>query len=198
MRQKDLKMRTRQREKILQAAMRCFIEKGLHKASIQDISEASGLSPGQIYRIFEGKDAIIHALADEERQEAAELIDYINASQKDIAKGLCDAAPQLIAYMTDPSYALITLEFSAEAMHNEKFAALFSPAENEIRDSLIHAIKASQKCGAVKKSLDAETAAFLILSLFDGMTGRSVFETIQNKRKLVKTVQTLIRSLLCA
>jgi AcrR family transcriptional regulator len=48
-----------QRERILCAARKCFIENGFHAASMASIAETAGISAGLVYRYFESKNAII-------------------------------------------------------------------------------------------------------------------------------------------
>ena len=47
------------RDRIEQAAVRLFVEKGVAETSIRDISRAVGLSEGALYRHFEGKDELV-------------------------------------------------------------------------------------------------------------------------------------------
>ncbi len=46
------------RDEILEAALKCFLEKGYDATTINDIRERSGASTGSIYHAFSGKDAI--------------------------------------------------------------------------------------------------------------------------------------------
>ena len=52
----------RQRERILEAAEKCFIESGFHAASMAHIADTAGISAGLIYRYFESKSAIVRAI----------------------------------------------------------------------------------------------------------------------------------------
>jgi AcrR family transcriptional regulator len=49
------------RRRILQAARQVFVEKGFHRATIDDVVIASGLSVGAIYSYFPNKDELIRA-----------------------------------------------------------------------------------------------------------------------------------------
>jgi AcrR family transcriptional regulator len=49
------------RRRILQAARQVFVEKGFHRASIDDVVAACGLSVGAIYTYFPNKDELIRA-----------------------------------------------------------------------------------------------------------------------------------------
>ena len=51
-----------QRERILDAAPRCFIARGFHAASVSDIATEAGISQGLMYRYFDNKRAMILAL----------------------------------------------------------------------------------------------------------------------------------------
>ncbi|MDQ1118203.1 MULTISPECIES: TetR/AcrR family transcriptional regulator [Pseudoxanthomonas] len=51
-----------QRERILDAAQRCFIARGFHAASVSDIATEAGISQGLMYRYFDNKRAMILAL----------------------------------------------------------------------------------------------------------------------------------------
>jgi AcrR family transcriptional regulator len=53
----------RRRKQILDAARTCFIRKGFHRTSMQDVFAESGLSAGAVYRYFKSKNEIIHAIA---------------------------------------------------------------------------------------------------------------------------------------
>lgn len=52
------------RAQILEAALECFGESGLHAAKVSDIASASGLSKGAIYWHFKSKEEIFLALFD--------------------------------------------------------------------------------------------------------------------------------------
>ncbi|MFC0039035.1 TetR/AcrR family transcriptional regulator [Actinomadura rayongensis] len=57
--------RERRRRQILDAALACFLRKGLHETSMQDIFAESGLSAGAVYRYFPSKDELIKAITAE-------------------------------------------------------------------------------------------------------------------------------------
>jgi AcrR family transcriptional regulator len=57
------------RESILAAAKSVFAERGFHATTIGDIAKAAGLSYGSVYWYYESKEALFHALM--ENEEAA-------------------------------------------------------------------------------------------------------------------------------
>jgi AcrR family transcriptional regulator len=54
---------TARREQILAAARTCFLSRGLHNTSMQDLIQEAGLSVGAVYRYFKSKNEIIAAIA---------------------------------------------------------------------------------------------------------------------------------------
>ena len=55
--------RTARRDEIVEAALRCFAEKGYQRTSMADIIDESGLSAGAIYGHFTGKKELFAAVA---------------------------------------------------------------------------------------------------------------------------------------
>jgi AcrR family transcriptional regulator len=55
--------RAARRDEIVDAALRVFLRKGFHAASMADIISESGLSAGAIYGYFDSKAALIHQTA---------------------------------------------------------------------------------------------------------------------------------------
>src|SRR3989338_771981 len=53
------------REKILEAALSVFAQKGYHRVIVDDIVRASGTSKGAVYHHFPNKEALFLALVDE-------------------------------------------------------------------------------------------------------------------------------------
>lgn len=62
------------RDKILQAALEIFAEKGYHRALVDDIVRASGTSKGAVYHHFPNKEALFLALVDEFSARLAEAV----------------------------------------------------------------------------------------------------------------------------
>jgi AcrR family transcriptional regulator len=62
------------RDRILQAALRIFADKGYHRAAVDDIVRVSGTSKGAVYHHFPNKEALFLALVDEFAAHLAERI----------------------------------------------------------------------------------------------------------------------------
>lgn len=65
------------REQILSAAASCFRERGIKATTMQEIAKRAGISVGNFYNYFDGKDAIIDEFAQREVARLACEIDEI-------------------------------------------------------------------------------------------------------------------------
>ena len=69
------------RDRIVRAALQVFGERGFHRATMQDIVRASGLSVGAIYTYFKSKSELILAGCDLiTDQELGELAVHVHQS----------------------------------------------------------------------------------------------------------------------
>ncbi len=62
------------RRRILTAARQAFVQKGFHRATIDDVVAAAGLSVGAIYTYFPNKDELIRACILEANREESEAV----------------------------------------------------------------------------------------------------------------------------
>src|SRR6476620_4814251 len=71
------------RTEILDAAQRCFARSGFHRASMQDICTEAGMSPGNLYRYFPSKEALIAGICERDRAEIGQQF-----ARADLSRGL--------------------------------------------------------------------------------------------------------------
>ena len=61
---KDAGLVREKREQLIAAAIRVFIEKGFHNATVRDIGRAAGMTQGTIYNYVRSKDDILYLVCD--------------------------------------------------------------------------------------------------------------------------------------
>jgi AcrR family transcriptional regulator len=62
------------REVILDAALRCFVERGFHGTAIPEIAERAGIAAGTIYHYFASKEALVNTLFRTWKAEIAQRV----------------------------------------------------------------------------------------------------------------------------
>lgn len=100
---------------ILDAARRCFIEKGFHRASMSDVIRESGLSAGAVYSYYSSKEELIAAVARSlfvAYQEGISSFDDPGsrpASPEAVVRSLAERVLLEIAPMTDGFRMVLTV-----------------------------------------------------------------------------------------
>ncbi|HHA2422601.1 TetR/AcrR family transcriptional regulator [Stenotrophomonas maltophilia] len=125
---------------ILQAALLCFLAKGFHQTSMRDIAQAAGVSLGNLYNHFPGKEAIILAVAVAESEELAPLLQRLAASEGERA--------QVLAFLRDfhalcrqPEWATLAVEVLAESARNPAVAEAFAANRRQLQAALAEALQ---------------------------------------------------------
>ena len=145
MRQADAGLHADRRARILAAAEQVFAAQGFHKASMQDIAAAAGMSPGNLYRYFPSKNAIIEAFAEAEREESA--ASFADAAAADtIVEGLLAATRGFLVEQTRDSIA-VGLEVVAETTRNPAMAAIVEAAESAVHEDFRRMLAGAQQAG---------------------------------------------------
>lgn len=167
-RPKDL--HAERRAQILTAAQACFVRSGFHRTTMQDVAKEAGMSPGNLYRYFESKDAIVAGLARADQERIAE--DFAAAaSNPDFLPAFAELGRK---YLIDEprDTAVMALEIWAESTRNEVIAAVLHGIVEEVRSGMASVLEAARKRGSIPASLDIDRAVRFLLAVSDGMMKR--------------------------
>lgn len=187
----NLKRREARRGHILQAAVACFIRRGFHQTSMQEICAEAGMSAGNLYRYFAGKEAIIEAIAEEERRENAVLFEKLFGA-RDLLGGLIELLEASLRRAADPDYERISLEVAAEASRNPRVAAMFARNEAEAKEAFVRILRVAAERGQVDPDLDFASVASLLIALADSAIGRMTLDPDFEPAALAPTMRALV------
>lgn len=124
-----------QRERILEAAECCFIERGFRGATMADIAHRSGISPGLIYRYFENKQAVILASIERHLAHNRDHIGRMHGGL-DLAESLGEAFAQWRERTSQHWHVALICEAVAESGRDPEVAAALREAFAGARDGL--------------------------------------------------------------
>jgi AcrR family transcriptional regulator len=163
--------RSAQRQRILDAAIACFERSGLDGASMHDIVEESGMSVGAIYRYFDGKEAIIEAVAGERHEYERRLLAEALAGGPDDLPG---AARRFLSdwfdWVTDPAEARrrrVTLHVWANAQHDPRLRRIVAEGLAPI-DDVACLLADARARGLLAPEIDPDAFARVLLALVQG------------------------------
>jgi len=117
----------RNRERIVEAARRCFAEQGLD-VGVDEIARSAGVGMGTLYRRFPTKASLVHAIFAQSLDELQPVIDAALASE-DAWAGLVDLLVAVVAqHAKDHGFGqLVVLRFGPEAIPDDVRERVLGP-----------------------------------------------------------------------
>ncbi len=165
-----------QRTRILQAAEKCFVERGFHAASMATIAQTAAMSPGLIYRYFHSKSEIILAIIERQLETARERIGALHGAN-DLAANIADSFHAAEQDDCEQISAPLFLEMSAEATRDPQIGAAMHDFDATVRGDLAAVLTRSREQGGygLPEPL-AERRALMLLCLIEGLKVREARE----------------------
>jgi len=173
-RRANTQLKSDRRAEILAAAQRCFVRSGFHGASMQDICAEAGMSPGNLYRYFPSKEALIAGIAERDRAEVAQEFASVDLSQGLFAvlEGL---AHHHFTERPDEQVKLCT-EISAEARRNPEIARISAAFDTDVKRWLIDLFRAGAERGDIPSDVDFEAVVTMLMIIADGVWWRRALD----------------------
>lgn len=184
-----------QRERILVAAQKCFVERGFHGASMANIADTAGMSAGLIYRYFAGKNEIILAIVE---HQLAMLLGDIQLKRKvDMTAELIASFDRCGDAQTRGMNPALLLEMSAEATRDPSIAASLDGFDKALRAALVRWLTdAGASGGCAMPEPIARQRALLMQLLFEGLKVRQTREPDLDRGLLEDALREFVPQLL--
>lgn len=159
------------RTQIIEAAYRCFARRGFHQTTMREIYEEAGLSPGAVYHYFDGKDSIIRASFDFDRERSSELFERAVQSDNpmDALRGLTGFFFQGLESASELDACRVNVQAWAEALVNPSLLAPIQTVMESYLTALTEIVGHAQQSRQIDSALDPVAVARLLLSLYYGM-----------------------------
>lgn len=179
---------------ILDAAERCFARAGFHQASMNEICLEASMSPGNLYRYFPSKEALIAGIAERNRANAAESFAQA-AEAEHFFDGLQKLAHEHFVERSEAEVALCT-EIMAESRRNPSIAKVFRTVETDVKSRIRSMLERAAERGEISRDVDVDNAATLLMVLADGMSWRRAADPSFDAEPLLPMVFQMIRHVL--
>jgi len=151
---------------ILRSAERCFVRRGFHRATMQDVAAEAQMSAGNLYRYFPSKDAIVAGLT--ERDHTEMVADFAALSDGPLTFERLEAWSRRHFREKPREKAVMMLEIWAESTRNPAVAALTGGIEQAARQHLCLFLCQLQMAGVASPDLDVGRAALALMMLVEG------------------------------
>ena len=191
----DPELHERRRAQILGAAAQCFMRRGFHQTTMQEICAEADMSPGGMYQYFASKDEIIVGIAEKQREERALVISALEGSDG-LVERIVDIIQAILLAFRDATYGRLGTEVYAEGLRNRDVRKVLRRNEAELKASFAAALKKGQDSGQVDTSLSAEELAEVLLSLISGLSVRAIVNPNYKPEQLSAVVKACARRFL--
>jgi TetR/AcrR family transcriptional regulator, repressor for uid operon len=194
MRRANAQLQSDRRDEILAAAQRCFVRSGFHGASMQEICAEASMSPGNLYRYFSSKEALIAGIAERDRAEVAQAF-----AGADLSHGLFNMLEGMVRhyFAEHPrERVLLCTEVMAEARRHPEIARISASFDADVRKWLIALFRAAAERGDIPSDIDFDGAVTMLMLIADGVWWRRALDPEFKPETVVPIVMDVARHLL--
>jgi AcrR family transcriptional regulator len=160
----------RRRRQILDAARRCFLRKGFHLTSMQDVFAESGLSAGAVYRYFKSKNEIIYAIATEKQGGAVKLLETI--MKEDPLPPFEEIIDRFFGHvqsiLDDDGALRVAPQVWAEALHDPAYQAIVVRLFAGVRSRWTELASRMRDAGRLPADADPEAVGATLVCVMPG------------------------------
>lgn len=184
-----------QRGRILAAARACFVNSGFHAASMSQIAETAGMSPGLIYRYFENKNAIILSIIEDQLDVARRRIRGVR-TDRDLVAGIFEHLKQQGESADEAMSPALFLEMSAEATRDPQIRAALRDFDAAVRAEIgIWLAQSRDEGGYALPAELAEARALMFVCLIEGLKVREAHDPDLDSDLLRRALKELVAAL---
>ena len=161
---------------------------------MQDICGEASMSPGNLYRYFPSKEALIAGICERNRAEAVASFAMVDEAPN-FFEGLAGLARHHLVDRTDAEVGLCA-EIMAESRRHPEIAKLYQTIEGDIKERIAAMLRNGAKRGEIRSDVDFDAAAAVLMVLGDGMSWRRSVDPQFNAESALPLILQMIHCLL--
>ncbi len=192
--------REEMQDRILDAAITAFSQRGYHAATVADVAGAAGLGKGTLYLYFKNKEAIAEAMG--ERYFARMRARFMATAVPDDVNAFIGSLEEAMNVPDDHAKLIrVFFEVFGPSFASERFAGSVSAFFEDLGDHYAYALAHLQEQGAIRSDLDPKLLARSLASIVDGMIlHRGLFGITEQRYANMRreTLAVILRGLVAA
>ncbi|MGL4490965.1 MAG: TetR/AcrR family transcriptional regulator [Rhizobiaceae bacterium] len=185
--------REAQTARIMDAARKCFVQSGFRGASMHEICREADMSPGALYRYFPSKEAIIEAIAENDRREDQMILSTMTEGPT-LIDGFMKAGMAHFAMVRERGMAPLFTEIRAESMRNEAVRNVCMTNQNQVIQAFHAFLTYGVARGEIKPILELDAIVPMILAIGEGI----IMGDLEEKGVSPDKIETVLRAMLNA
>jgi TetR/AcrR family fatty acid metabolism transcriptional regulator len=156
------------RERILQAAISVFAQKGFYDTRVSEIAKAAGVADGTIYLYFENKDDVLISIFQDRIEKLLEILGEVAASDRSIEEKVRKIVGIQLGLLEDQRdlAEVITVNLRQSSRLLKQYAA---PLFIRYLELVAGVIATGQKEGVFRQDLSPRVAARALYGALDGL-----------------------------
>jgi AcrR family transcriptional regulator len=190
--------RETRRQRILDAALRCFSRDGFHNTTTGDIVRESGVSQGALYLYFNNKDDMIVALADDRNQSEA-ILNGLAQGEQDPVRGLLSLIELYGSGLSNAARLdarRVGVQGWAEALRSPRIHESVTTGMSSVRAAIVKLIERGQRTGQIRPEIDPEALARVLVATFQGLVLHVAWQEDFDLAACGQVVRAIIRDAL--
>lgn len=187
-------VRNDRRGVILDAAERCFSRSGFHSASMSEICAEAGMSPGNLYRYFPSKEAMIAGLCERDLNEAAR--GFAALATADDLWGSFRMLARFHLVEQPREKVAVWIETLSEGARNPQINNLRVMTDRFIHQHLKGVLEQARARGETAPGADLERTVQFMITYADGLLLRRVRDPGFDPAPHLETMFEIMRAML--
>ena len=137
---------------------------------MQEICAAAGMSPGNLYRYFPSKEAIIAGIAERDRAEVGAQIAGAQEAPDFFATFDALARHHFVERTADE--VGLCAEIMSESRRNPAIAKIMQAFDDDVKERLVAMLRAAAARGDISRDIDFEAVVTMLMVIADGVWWR--------------------------
>ncbi len=194
MRHANAQLQHDRRDVILSAAQRLFARMGFHQTTMQQICAAAGMSPGNLYRYFPSKEAIIAGIAERDRADVASQFASVENAPDFFATFAVLAHHHFVERTADE--VGLCAEIMSESRRNPAIARIMNEFDKDVIARLKSMLRAAAERGEISRDIDFDAVVSMLMVIADGVWWRRAVEPNFDAKSVLPLFMDITRYML--
>lgn len=156
---------------ILKAAAKCFAENGFSETTMDQISKEAGVSKGSLYWYFRSKEELFIKLKEKKVAEVLQTLTELFTPVESFELKLAKASRLYFSSLTprQRKAARLNMQFWVASSKISELNKMLNEQYNKLRAFLKLTIEEAIEKGELRKEIDSELLATILLATLDGL-----------------------------
>jgi AcrR family transcriptional regulator len=182
---------------LIEAARRCFAERGYGGASIGDIVDAAGFTKGAFYSNFESKEAVLLELLKRQKARTVTALGDVLETEDDLDKILDAIAERISVLNSEENWGLLAMELQLQAIRSAEFGVEFRKVHLDHIHALGKLLESLFRKAGRKLPLERDSLAAAFVAMVQGVNLQRWLSPGNKRASLSgRLVKVLLRGLL--